>query len=479
MIATIEIGYTRSYFEPQQLEFTLPDGERGSGYNVLVGKNNSGKSTLLKLIRDLTINQPRLTVAQEARHDPARPILSLEWILLDEKGKRTINPISIDTSGTGGLFTKSGHATIRQQDFRYVPSRRPFASDFNASASIDLSSYEQNDFVIRRTNLGHVDANLANLIASLPLNSDRGRELISLLRRIDARITAIDADNVGGKDVIRFQSASGRWHPVSDTGDGITNVIRIVHALLTSDPGSCIFVDEPELSLHPQLQRNLYDLLIEHSKSKQIIIVTHSPHFIEWKDICRHGRLIRLFLDESGKSQIRVAQKDTLDTIERHAYGNVTSRKYYDSVCKELFFTDEAVLVEGPDDVHYIANFLEQEGKASLPLMGYGCGGAGNIAAWIQLCTELGIKCAALYDGDKRAEFEAAAARNSTKENSKSACFLLNRDDIRDKYIRDCRGREMSQIATHGVFQRNGLINEDARKAFEIIVDDIRSFLGT
>jgi predicted ATP-dependent endonuclease of OLD family len=301
-------------------------------------------------------------------------------------------------------------------------------------------------------------------------------DLVGLLQHIDPRITALDSDNVGGRDVIRFQSASGRWHPVSDTGDGIVNSIRIVHALITSEPGSCIVVDEPELSLHPQIQKNLYDVLIEFSASKQIVVATHSPHFVCWKDISESGCLFRCFLDEKGYSQVKCANRDTLAKIRKSAEGNIANRKYYDAVCKELFFSDEAILVEGPDDVHYISNFLESECMQALPLMGYGCGGAGNIRSWMHLCLELGIRCAALYDNDKKKEALQAILEFSNHPSVKT--FVLNRGDIRDKYKRNEQGKEIDGVIKAGVFKRDGNINEDARSEFETLIASIRSFLN-
>ena len=44
-----------------------------------------------------------------------------------------------------------------------------------------------------------------------------------------------------------------------------------------------ILIDEPEISLHPDLQRKLFSLLVEYSKDKQIIVSTHSPYFVDWK----------------------------------------------------------------------------------------------------------------------------------------------------------------------------------------------------
>ena len=84
--------------------------------------------------------------------------------------------------------------------------------------------------------------------------------------------------------------------------------------------------------------------------------------------------------------------------------------------------------------------------------LGYGCGGAEGIRPWMRLCSELGIRCASLYDGDKTAEFEAAV--NEFAANDSLKPFLLNRPDIRDKYERDKASKETTALHTKGVFQR-------------------------
>ncbi|AWD33484.1 Putative conserved hypothetical protein [Candidatus Fokinia solitaria] len=45
-------------------------------------------------------------------------------------------------------------------------------------------------------------------------------------------------------------------------------------------PGLIYLIDEPELHLHPSAQRKLMELLLEESKTKQIIIATHSTELI-------------------------------------------------------------------------------------------------------------------------------------------------------------------------------------------------------
>jgi energy-coupling factor transporter ATP-binding protein EcfA2 len=470
MLKEIEIGYIRSFSEPQTLSLTIPDGKRGSGYNVVVGKNNSGKSTLIKLLRDLISQNSNLTIGQEARHDPNRPHLVVRW-----STKSGLEVLSFDMTETGGLFKKTGSFGLVEPKFRYIPSRRPFTSEFNAMSSMAPVDYDRNDFFNRRSNLTYYDSMLSTVLAPMLLDADKKEHLIELLRHIDPRVRALDADNVGGKDVIRFQSAAGRWHPISDTGDGIVNSIRIVHTIMTSEPDSCVVIDEPELSLHPQIQRNLYNVLIDFSKSRQIVVVSHSPHFVAWKDISESGKLFRVFLDETGFAQVRSARREAFATVRRFAESNITNRKYFDAVCKELFFSDEAVLVEGPDDVHYISNYLEFEGREGLPLMGYGCGGAESIRSWLRLCLELGIKSAALYDGDKWSEFDNALDEFSA-DTLRVTSFILKRSDIRDKYKRDNLGKETTEIEKRGIFHRNGTIHEDARGEFELLIESMRSY---
>ena len=44
-----------------------------------------------------------------------------------------------------------------------------------------------------------------------------------------------------------------------------------------------LFIDEPEICLHPQAQLKLLQALVELSKTKQIFIATHSPYFFDTK----------------------------------------------------------------------------------------------------------------------------------------------------------------------------------------------------
>jgi recombinational DNA repair ATPase RecF len=43
-------------FENEPVSFSIPDGNRGSGLNILIGENGNGKTTVLEAVNYLTLN---------------------------------------------------------------------------------------------------------------------------------------------------------------------------------------------------------------------------------------------------------------------------------------------------------------------------------------------------------------------------------------------------------------------------------------
>ncbi|MGX1164501.1 putative ATP-dependent endonuclease of OLD family [Bradyrhizobium sp. USDA 372] len=382
--------------------------------------------------------------------------------------------MTIDRNADGALFRKMGNYQGLHNSLRFVPSRRPFAPDYQING-IMPSQYEYGDLLNRRGNQSYFDTQLASAIAR-HFNDPSDKELfLAELQEVDPSSANFMTDNVGGRNVMLYEGPSKTPHVLSDTGDGITNLLRIIFALSTSRAGDCLIVDEPELSLHPQLQRNLYQVLLSYSDDRQIVVVTHSPHFVGWKEISSVSRLCRVYVNQTGRSTVSSPSATSFNAVKAHA--NITSRKFYDAVCKELFFADKAILVEGADDVHYLENYLDALNAKPLPFMGYGCGGASAIVPWMRLCVEMGIKCAALFDGDKNEEYTAALAEFATKPDS-ARSYILFKDDIRDKHKRTDSGSETNEVLKEGVFNRRGQIHPQNATRLDALIESIRIFLA-
>lgn len=72
--------------------------------------------------------------------------------------------------------------------------------------------------------------------------------------------------------------------PLNQLGSGYEMIFSLIYSFYLSKKGNkklIVLIDEPELHLHPKLQSDFIELLLEFSKDSQIILSTHSPLFIK------------------------------------------------------------------------------------------------------------------------------------------------------------------------------------------------------
>lgn len=71
---------------------------------------------------------------------------------------------------------------------------------------------------------------------------------------------------------------------IEKMGSGYPMVLAIMmqyYITKQSEKDLIIFIDEPELHLHPRLQKQLVNLILDYSKTTQIVLSTHSPEFLK------------------------------------------------------------------------------------------------------------------------------------------------------------------------------------------------------
>jgi len=115
ILTSLELENFKAFGSPQTITFAQP-GEviEGRGLTVVVGPNNSGKSTILKAIRHMIASEPTF-VAGESERRANRPVR------LRLKGA--------DSTGTPLVFVENGShagsALLHEQIEAYFAERKP------------------------------------------------------------------------------------------------------------------------------------------------------------------------------------------------------------------------------------------------------------------------------------------------------------------------------------------------------------------
>ena len=132
--------------------------------------------------------------------------------------------------------------------------------------------------------------------------------------------------------------------PISSLGTGIHEVIILATAA-TFLENSILCVEEPELHLHPLLQKKLIHYLSEHT-SNQYFFTTHSAHLLD-------------AVDDIAIFHVRHdAEKTTVGAIETsNARFNVCSDLGYKA--SDLLQANCIIWVEGPSDRIYLNKWLK------------------------------------------------------------------------------------------------------------------------
>lgn len=93
----------------------------------------------------------------------------------------------------------------------------------------------------------------------------------------------VDVREVGGLDIfqLNFKDDSNVTSNFYEMGFGASQVFPLITEVLSSDPGSMLITEQPEIHLNPKLQSRLAELFVESANIGRInIIETHSEHLV-------------------------------------------------------------------------------------------------------------------------------------------------------------------------------------------------------
>lgn len=111
-------------------------------------------------------------------------------------------------------------------------------------------------------------------------------------------------------------------------------------------PSIILAIEEPELYIHPQVQRLIYRVLGRFAASDQVIYTTHAPSFVDVYEYENIGLVQKP--DVISGTELHQCLEDPIpDKNERDRFKFFNT---FDLAKNEMFFADHIVLVEGPED---------------------------------------------------------------------------------------------------------------------------------
>lgn len=169
-------------------------------------------------------------------------------------------------------------------------------------------------------------------------------------------------DEKGQNDVLYIKIGKEKERPIYNLGDGIQSIIILTFPLfkymddIKDNENVLYFIEEPELNLHPGLQRKLMETLINDERFNrfQFFVTTHSNHFldlsIEYDDVSVFTFEKQLEDNEDIEANSSVIIKNRLD------------KSIFDLIDvkpSSLLYSNCSIWVEGKYDKYFFKHCLK------------------------------------------------------------------------------------------------------------------------
>ena len=425
-IKRLTINGLRGFSDETNIHFAIPDNETpGSGLTILFGPNNSGKSTIIEAIHLLNSNNNIIPIS--ARNIKNKGKVKIEI----EDSNQNIR--TLESTDNNGAFVQKKYNNKRidfwlnNMNTLILSSKRSFSSTFSSNNYQSRESYKGNVGDSDYRNVNSINNNFGGRL--LTIYKGNKSKFNKCLEKVVSpvpnwTIEAFDSNNL----YLEF-SFDKIKHSSAGAGDGYINIFNIVDSLYDSTENNVILIDEPEISLHPDLQRKLFNLLVEYSKNKQIIVSTHSPYFVDWSLFSNKTKIIRLKKDMDSIKLFELGEntkKDISKILNDYQKPHILSLN-----ANEIFFlNDNVILTEGQDDVLcYKELFKKANYSHTASFFGWGAGGAQKMRYILNILKDLGYNNVfTILDNDQKGEIP-----NLQKEYPNYYFFSIAANDVRNK----------------------------------------------
>lgn len=345
--------------------------------NIIVGTNNSGKSTFLNELNE-SLNNLQLPVApkwiegvkievEDAKADLDTCVPGIDYNLGYEDSQSNdsirskIAEAGIQNIYNNGNIESVGYEVLQREGnlrkvYEILPPGAPKDSEyyfFNFFSKF----YSKAEFCSERLG-GPFDAQVdeqnsayTNIVHFLYSNDPIFRKIVEHIKRVfgieivfdDVRQANLPIRIKPSVPIPRRWTSNRQraqfWNDNSPKlvtqGDGIKSYLRLIFALFTPYK-NVILIDEPEAFLHPPQRRALGQFISRNSNATQVFIATHDSEFLRGLLVGSNDNIKVFYLNNHQ------AQTPDLASVER-------SSQYNESLLGS-YFNKATILCEAEDD---------------------------------------------------------------------------------------------------------------------------------
>lgn len=283
--------------------------------NVLIGANNSGKSSILLALlelqnsqlqeSDIRIGTNQLNIIIEFG-DPELKYFRRSGISeLKENRKLRLNIRKIRNSEFRKDLIIIADSNVLKKNFVQFMNSEPQNVVYpylSRRKAVDFSETINEEASIT------VTGNFRNLYAKIdristefyPHHDDY---VTACEKIIGFPISAIASPN--GKKAAYIVSSDENI-PLSSMGEGIVNLVGLIVDLCIAE-NKIFIIEEPENDIHPEALKSLLELIIAKSDNNQFIISTHSNIVARYLGSVKDSKLFKVAIDSSNQSQSPVS----------------------------------------------------------------------------------------------------------------------------------------------------------------------------
>lgn len=434
---------------------------------VLVGKNNEGKSNILRaltlamdIMKGYSSDPRSLRLSANYLKNRSRYVWERDYPLsLQERKPNGFSSIELDFELNGDDISAirnltgirlSGHIPVRVSinhssvkidipkrgtpafsnvenklkiieyvcfkiDFNFIPAVRTENDALRVIESLieeQLSTLESNPKYIEATHIMEcLEQDVLNGISA---------QLVGPLQEFLPSVRDVEIHLQNNRRRSAFHRSAeviiddGTPTPLQQKGDGIKSLtaLAMLNIPTSRDRVSVIAIEEPESHLHPESARQLYETVNALSVNHQVVLTTHSPLFVN------RSNLKENIIVDSGKAIPVKKVKDIRDVLGTKVSDN-------------LINAENVLVVEGEDDKIVLEKLLPEMSESIKKAIQNGTliiddmGGAGNLPYKLSFYRNLQCKYHTLLDNDEAGRRAGQDAESQGLLNTRNTTYTM------------------------------------------------------